>query len=451
MKEGTVLLVVALATMLAPLNSTMIAVALPRITREFGSDLATTGWLVTGYLIVMASLQPIAGKLGDRFGRRWLILGGLIYFAVVSVGAAVTTSLPLLIFFRVQQAVAGALALPNGTALIRELVPAKHRASRFGLIGALISLAAAGGPPLGGFLIEWGGWQAIFYVNLVFITPALILGWRIHSPKPKNNTKPPVFDLIGSILLSLILVGLAFIGIDYEHLGVWLTLALAALVLVMLVVFFRRELKHPDPVIQLRFFRSPTFVAAAGGVCLSNFSMYTTFLIMPVLLPARFQWSEAEVGLALTTLFASNIALAPLGGRLADRWGRRWPTVIGMLFLGVGLLPLAIFGAQIELWVLLLSLVIAGVGIGLSSAGLQTSAVESVSPKDSGVASGVFSTSRYFGSIVGSSLLAGLIGANQDQFQGINIVFLLAVLTSFAALLLSFRLRDFPEDKVFEP
>jgi len=438
-------LVVALVTMLAPLNSTMIAVALPRITTEFGSDFAATGWLVTGYLLVMASLQPIAGKLGDRHGRRWFILGGLIYFAVASLGAALTTSLPLLIFFRIQQAVAGALALPNGTALIRELVPAERRASRFGFVGALISLAAAGGPPLGGVLIEWGGWQAIFYVNLVFIVPAMILGWRIQFSKPKKEVEPPPFDLFGAVGITVILVALAVIGINFNQLGWMWGLVFAGVILIFTRIFVQKELKHPDPILKLNLFRSKTFVAAAGGVCLSNLSMYTTFLVMPILLSARFNWGEAEVGLALTALFASNIALAPLGGRLADLWGRRWPTMLGMLFLGLGMLPLAILGSQIDLWVLLLSLVVAGVGIGLSSAGLQTSAIESAPAKDAGIASGVFSTSRYFGSIVGSSIMAGLLSTNQSQFQGINLIFILATATAFAALFLSFRLNHFPE------
>jgi EmrB/QacA subfamily drug resistance transporter len=454
-REGIALLVVALTTMLAPLNSTMIAVALPRITSEFNTDLTTTGWLVTGYLIAMASLQPIAGKLGDRYGRRWFMLGGLIYFGIVSIGAALTTSLPLLIFFRVQQGVAAALALPNGTALIRELVPAERRASRFGMIGALISVSAAGGPPLGGFLIEFGGWQAVFYANLLFIVPALILGWRILPKSTRDRSKRAVaFDSWGALLLGLVLVGGAWLLIDplsakakatfAENFGFPVVTVGVSIMFILFALFIWRELRYPDPVIQFRFFRSLTFVAATGGVCLSNFAMYTTFLIIPLLLTARFSWSEAEIGFALTSLFASNIAIAPLGGRLADRWGRRWPTVVGMFILALGLTPLAWFGWQVELWIMLSSLAVAGVGLGLSSAGLQSSSVESVSPKDSGVASGVFSTSRYLGSIVGSSLLAGLLGANQDRLHEIDILFMLVVIASVAAMALTLFLQDYP-------
>jgi MFS family permease len=122
--ERVAVIAEALTTMLAPLNSTMIAVALPHVMAEFGADVASVGWLVTSYLIAMAALQPVAGTLGDRLGRRRLILGGVAWFGVASLGAATASSLFTLLFFRVQQAVAGAIARPNGAALLREVVPA---------------------------------------------------------------------------------------------------------------------------------------------------------------------------------------------------------------------------------------------------------------------------------------------------------------------------------------
>ena len=152
-RVGWILTTVALTTMLAPLNSTMIGVALPLVTAEFEVGLDESGWLVIAYLIVMASLQPVAGKLGDRLGHRRMILGGLLYFAFASIGAALAPSLYWLLAFRIQQAIAGAIALPNGTAIMRQVVPAEQRGRRFGLVGAAVTLAAAAGPPLGGVLI----------------------------------------------------------------------------------------------------------------------------------------------------------------------------------------------------------------------------------------------------------------------------------------------------------
>jgi MFS family permease len=150
--EHLVVVTVALGTMLAPLNSTMIAVALPGVMDDFDAGLASAGWLVTAYLIVMASLQPVAGKIGDRVGRRCLVLGGLTFFGLASLGAAIAPNLWLLLGFRVLQAVAGALIVPNGVALVRAVVPEARRGARFGLMGAGVAMAAALGPTVGGLL-----------------------------------------------------------------------------------------------------------------------------------------------------------------------------------------------------------------------------------------------------------------------------------------------------------
>ncbi len=178
--ERPVVFTVVLGAMLAPLNSTMIAVAMPGIIDEFDVTLVRAGWLVTAYLIGMASLQPVAGKLGDRFGRRSLVLSGLLLFGLSSLAAASAPTLWFLLAFRVLQAVAGALIVPNGAALIREVVPEERRGASFGLLGALVAMAAALGPLVGGLLVEAAGWRGIFYVNLLLVLPALVIGCLSH-------------------------------------------------------------------------------------------------------------------------------------------------------------------------------------------------------------------------------------------------------------------------------
>src|SRR5919198_1726263 len=118
---------VAISNLLVPLNSTMIVVALPQVARDLGVDVSATAWIVTSYLIAMASLQPIGGRIGDRFGRRRIMLGALVSFAAASVGAALASSLLLLAFFRLNQAIAASALAPNGVGLLREVVPAGRR------------------------------------------------------------------------------------------------------------------------------------------------------------------------------------------------------------------------------------------------------------------------------------------------------------------------------------
>jgi EmrB/QacA subfamily drug resistance transporter len=441
-KEGAVLATVALATMLAPLNSTMIAVALPIVIGEFAIDVGTGAWLVTAYLIVMAALQPVAGKLGDRLGRRPLILGGLLWFGLASVGASVAGDFALLLVFRLQQAIAGAIALPNAAALVREIVPAERRASRSGQIGAAIALAAAAGPPIGGLLVGLAGWRSIFFVNALIVLPALVLGWRA-IPRPVISPSSRQFDLAGAITLSVLLAGFAGLFSLARRPEAPFALVPGCFVIAIIgVLFLRREFLHPDPILQPRFFRRRAFAAANAAVLLSNLAMYTTLLAIPLMLSRQVGWSAIEAGFVLAALSAAMVVLAPVGGRMADRFGRRWPTVAGLSLLAVGLIPLALSGWTIDLPVLVASLGLAGVGLGLSAAGMQTAAVEAVEAQHAGVASGVYSTSRYVGSIVGSSILAGLVGLGDDR--GFSILFVIVVAAAALSAVASLGLHDRP-------
>jgi EmrB/QacA subfamily drug resistance transporter len=438
--ELAILITVVLGGILAPLNSTMIAVALPRLMEAFDVPLTSSGWLVTAYLITMASLQPIAGKLGDRLGRRRLILGGLIYFGIVSIGAATAFSFWSLLFFRVQQAISAAVVMPNGVALVREVVPAHRRAGRFGLIGASMSLTAAAGPPLGGFLIEVADWQAIFYVNLAFVLPALLLGWRV-LPTRRTRQASLSFDLAGAVLLFVLLVGTT--GLLIQNQSSILFPSIGGVVLVAIGAFFLwYEWRHPDPVLQLGFFCIQKFAAANGAVALSNLAMYSMMLGVPILLSRQGGWTSAQTGLVLTVLMATSMLFTPLGGHLADRLGRRWPAVGGLLLFTFGLLPLAFLGGAVALPILVASLGIAGIGLGLAWAGIQTSALEAVEPRQAGAASGIYATSRYLGSIVGSSVLISLLEGDGDGFVA---VFFMVTVAAFLSALVSLGLKDRPD------
>jgi len=439
--ERVAVITVALTTMLAPLNSTMIAVALPHVVAEFGADVTSVGWLVTSYLIAMAALQPVAGKLGDRLGRRRLILGGVAWFGVVSLGAATAPSLSALLFFRVQQAIAGAIALPNGAALLREVVPVERRGGRFGLVGAAVALAAAAGPPLGGLLVGIAGWRSIFYVNLLFILPTLAFGWRWIPVGPRRRIDHP-FDLAGAVLLSAGLMGITGLLTHGPKSHPVLAPMLAVALAILAAIFVRRELRHPDPVLQPRFFGRRVFAAANAAIALSNLAMYSTLLAIPILLVRRTGWTSVEVGLVLGVMSVGMVVFSPIGGRLADRLGRRGPTLAGLSLLALGLVPLALRGGGITTQALLSGLGLMGAGLGLSSAGLQTAAIEAVGSREAGVASGVFSTSRYLGSIVGSSVLAGFLGPPSDDITGFAAVFLMAVAAAFLSVLVGSALRE---------
>lgn len=440
--ERAVLLAVALCGILPPLNTTMIAVALPNLLRHLGAGVSGGGWLVACYLIAIAPIQPIAGKLGDRYGRVPLMLTGLGLFGLFSVGAGFSPDLPVLIVMRVLQGLSGALVFPNATGLIRELIPAERRAKAYGLFGSVIGISAAVGPPIGGGLTSALGWRSIFFVNVpVTAIAALVLlrivgGSRgaargVDVPAARSRADLPPFDVRGAVALALLLGGAAALALEGGRIGrAPVVVPVGAAIAVLSVVFLRRELRHPDPVLDPRLFRVRSFAAAAGGVSFGNLALYTTLLATPLLFERTTGWSDGRIGLALAVLSAPTALLSPFGGTLADRYGRRLPATLGQLVVVGGLVPLACWPSAPP-WLILTCLAIAGVGGGLTGAAQQAAAVESVPPEQAGVASGIFSTSRYVGGIAGSVALAGLL----DGRTGSGGFVALFAVTAVAALL----------------
>ena len=412
--ERAVLLAVALCGILPPLNTTMIAVALPDLLGDLHAGVSGGGWLVACYLIAIAPLQPIAGKLGDRYGRRPLMLTGLGLFGVCSVGAGLAPSLSVLIVMRVLQGIAGALVFPNATGLIRELIPADRRAQAYGVFGSIIGVSAAVGPPIGGALTATLGWRAIFFVNVpvVAIATALLLR-AVRAPEARAGRTQPPFDVAGAVALSVLLGAAAAVALEGGRIGgAAVIVPVGGAIAALFVVYLRRESRHPDPVVDPRLFRVRSFAAAAGGVSFGNLALYTTLLATPLLFERTTTWSAGRIGLALAVLSAPTALLAPLGGRLADRLGRRFPATLGQAIVMGALVPLAVWPSAPP-WTVLTCLAAAGVGGGLAGAAQQAAAVEAVDADKAGVASGIFSTSRYVGGIAGAVVLAGLLDGRQ--------------------------------------
>ena len=386
--DKAVLAAVALSGTLLPLNSTMLAVALPDIASGTGGGVAAASWLVTSYVVAMATLGPFAGRLGDRVGRRRVLLWGLVAFAAASAAAGLAPSLELLIAARLGQAIAGSLVFPNAMALLRDALPEGRRATGFGVLGSAVGVAAAIGPALGGVLVGALDWRAIFLVNVPVVAAALVLSLRaLPSASPAGRHVP-----------------------DAEP---------------------RRRREWAQPL------RVPVFGAATAAVGLSNLAMYGTLLAVPVVLAGRPGWSAADAGLALAMLSVAMIAVAPLGGRLADHRGHRLPAAGGLALLTVAVAALAAMAAEPSAAGLAAALLAAGVGLGLAGSAVQTAAVEAVDPRHASLAAGLFSSGRYAGSVLATLLLAALLGHGSEHAQAF---FALTTAAAAASTLLALRL-----------
>jgi EmrB/QacA subfamily drug resistance transporter len=438
------LLTVAVGTTLAPLNSTMIAVALPNIQEAFGVSVTATAWLVTIYLVAMAVGQPIGGRLGDLFGRRRVYLLGLAWFAIASAGCAFAPNLLTLIVFRTQQALAGALSFPNGTAMVREGIPPERRGSAYGTVGMAASAAAASGPPIGGLLVHWFGWQSIFWMNVPVVGLAILLGLR-SLPKPNEAREAAAhrahFDIAGSALFATALAALIVVPTMLKLGRPALGGLLAVAGIVVLAGFVAWELRTSAPVVDLRLFRSSAFAAACASVGLSNLVMYTTLLAMPLYLERVRGHDSRVTGLTLAALSALSALAGPIGGRWMDRRNRVLPAVSGAIALCAGVAALTVAVRSADLWPVVLALAAMGLGLGVAGASVQATAVEAVPPQRTGSASGIYSTARYLGSVIGSTALAVVFVTKPSAGASNRFTFLFAALIIAAAAAIATNTR----------
>lgn len=423
---------IALGNALVPLNSTMLVVALPFIARDAGTDLAAASWLITTYLIAMAALQPIGGRIGDRYGRRRLMIGALLYFGLASIGASLAQGLVPIAFFRLQQAVAGALIVPNGLGILRRA--AGDRAGmHFGLIGAISGTAASVGPLLGGVLVAID-WRLVFLVNVPVVALAIIFALaNVRDDAPR--TEAP-FDIAGVLALGAILAGAAWVltsaakGVDP------LLVAGALLVVAAATAFVRYESGLADPALPPMLFRIREFAAANIAISASNMSLYATLLAIPALL-ATDPATAVLIGVALFALSAAMAVLGPFVGMVIDRFGARWPPALGGLLIAGGSLATGAIVGSKDFALLLVSLLVTGAGVSFTFPATRVAAVDAVPQRYGALASGVVSTSRYFGGMIGAIVAGAALTTLPAATRSATLFAILAaggVVTSLASL-----------------
>ncbi len=431
--ERKLLLAACLATTLVPLSSTMVAVALPDLRQDFDLSVAAAVWLVNAYLVVTAAAQLMAGGLGDRLGRRRLAIVGVAGFGVFAALAAAAPVYPAAIAARCLQAAFGAMAIVNTAAAVRAAVPAGRRGRAFGMVGASATLAAASGPPIGAVAVAWAGWRGTFLFILPLVALALLAVVRWLPPDPVRAPADPAragvrrFDPFGAFLLLATLAAAAvLVNRLSEDTPLAVDIALAAATVLAAFAFVFVERRHPAPVLDLSVLRVPALAACVLAIAGGNLAMYLVLLAVPLLV----EEGGSSAGVILAPMLFGAALFAPIGGRLADRWGRRAPAVAGNVLIAVafaGLAPLDL-SEQPAMTALLLGA--AGIGLGLSTAAVQTAGAEALPAEQAGVAAGVSSSARYLGSILGTSLLALLVA----QGTGARVFTVAAVAAAIAGV-----------------
>jgi EmrB/QacA subfamily drug resistance transporter len=412
-RRWQVLLVTAVAVFMSFLDVTIVNIAFPDIRASFPhASLSRLSWILNAYSIVFAAALVPAGRLADRFGRRRFFFLGVYVFLGASVLCGAAQSVDMLIAARAVQALGGAMLVPASLGLLLPEFPLERRATATALWGATGAVAAATGPSLGGVLVDWQGWRAVFFVNLLIGLPALVPARRLLRESREPQTAFP--DALGAVLLAAGVGALALGIVQGPQWGWSSTRIVAAFTgaAVLLVAFVWRSSWHRAPVIELSLFRVRSFSVANGGSFVFSMGFYALLLCNVLFLTGVWHYSILRAGVALTPGPLMAAIAAPIGGRLSDRFGQRVVAVPGSLLFGTGALLFALdVGAQpAYASEFLPANMLGGAGIGLTFAAFGSAAVAELPRARYATGGAINNCIRQIGAVLGVSILIVLIG-----------------------------------------
>jgi EmrB/QacA subfamily drug resistance transporter len=413
-RRWKVMIVTSAAVFMALLDVTIVNIAFPDVRESFPDEpLANLSWVLNAYSVVFAAGLVPAGRLADRFGRRRMFLAGAVVFLIASVMCGLAGSAEILVAARVLQALGGATLMPTSFSLVLPEFPVEQRATATAVWTATGAVAAAVGPSLGGVLVDWQGWRAVFFVNLLIGLPALILARRLlRESKEENAIGWP--DMVGAALLA-VGVGALALGIvkgtdwGWTSGGVTWSFVVAA---VLLAVFVVRSATHRAPVIDFSLFRIRSFAVSAAGSFAFGAGFFSLLLCNVLFLTGAWHYSVLHAGAALTPGPLAAAIMAPIAGRVADRFGPRAIALPGNALFALGPLLLALnVGAEPHYWSEFFPiLLISGAGIGLSLPALGTGTVAELPRPRYATGIGIATCLRQIGAVVGVAALIAIIG-----------------------------------------
>jgi EmrB/QacA subfamily drug resistance transporter len=443
---------VGLGVLLNPLNSSMISVAIARLQNVYHLDFTVVSWIIFSFYIASAIAQPVMGKASDLFGRKKIFLTGLVVSFVASLLAPLSPIFGWLIVFRIVQAIGTSMIVSVGMAIVRIHITEKQAAA-LSVMSIFLSGAAAIGPFIGGVLIHWWDWPAIFFVNIPFVVTSFLLACRtIPKDEPPRSVALNMsfrkwFDLIdasGILLFTVGLVALLVGLLSAKSSGhVSLGHVIVGLIgLVALGAFVRHELKATSPFIPLRTFaKYPAMTWVNVEFILVNVLYYSLFFGLPSYLQIVRHVSEFHTGILMLSLGLCSLVASPIAGRWIDKSGPRPALLVSGMLMTFGSVWIVTLNQTSPVISVCLALAAFGISNGLNNVGMQAALFKS-SPKEIiGVASGIFMTSRYLGTIL-SSLLIGSVMGDKLSAGGFRLLGAILSVIALSLVFMSWRRRE---------
>ena len=453
--EYAVAIVYVAAMFVNILDSTIVTVALPTLSTEFGVDTASIQWVVTGYLLSLAVWIPASGWIGDRLGTKRVFLFAIAMFTVASALCGLAQSLNQLIAFRILQGVGGGMLTPTGFAMLMRAFPPERRAAASKVLIIPTAIAPASGPVVGGLLVDWLSWRWVFYVNLPLGIAAFVFGWifLVEHKEPRAGG----FDLPGFMLsgsgLALILYALSEgPNHGWRAPGTWIPGVLGILAFTALVFV---ELRTKYPMLQLRPIGDRLFRGTMLASTFSTAAFLGVLFAMPLFLQEVRGASAIESGLTTFPEALGVLSFGQLAGRLYPTVGPRRLMAAGLAAVALLMLSLTATGLETSDWVIRIQMFAMGACMSFVFIPLQASAFARIPPADTGRASAIYNTQRQMASALGVAIFATILSARlpdiatasapgfaEAQVNAFHAVFLAAAILALFGSLMALRIHD---------
>ena len=433
-----------LASSMAFIDGSVVNVGLPAISATFHAGAEDLPWVINAYLLPLSALLLLGGGAGDRFGRVRLLVIGTMLFGCASIGCALSPNLPLMLFARGLQGTGAALVMPNSLAILGSSFSGEARGRAIGIWASMGAVMGAGGPVLGGWLIDTVGWRSIFFLNIPLALGAIGLALAFVRDAPADK-KPQPLDIRGGVLATLGLGGLTWgLTIGSGQTG-WTNPALVSLVagLGFSIAFVGVEkARGENAMMPLALFGSASFVGLTLLTLLLYGALGALIVLIPYVLIQEAAYSGTQAGAALLPFALALALLSPIMGSLAGRIGARAPLSIGPLIVAAGFLLILRIGPDGYYWSTVFPMILTiACGMAGAVAPLTTAVLTSVDAHHTGSASGLNSAVARTGGLVATALLGGVLGAVGPRLiLGFHVAAIVCAIASIAASAAAFFL-----------
>jgi DHA2 family multidrug resistance protein len=412
-----ILIVVIMGTTMAGIDSSIVNISLPVMSKQFNCTLDEIEWVITVYMLSFSVLMPLTNWLKNRIGFFNLYIGAISLFTLGSLMCALSTSLDSLLAARVVQALGGGAMAPTSMAIISYVFPARVRGTVLGWWGLGNLVGPAMGPTLGGILTEKFGWPSIFYINLPIGILTVVLAYRYLGVLRKQPKLKLPFDLTGFVALTIFLVCLQYGIARAEVTGITSPEILATLgvALVALTFFIWIDRQKKNPIMDLTLFTNYSFVSCILVTISRSAALFGGLFLMPFLLQEQMGFSEGISGLLILPNSVFMAAMMPFAGRWSDKHGSREISMLGIALLAVSMYLFSLLDRGSSINAVIIAMTVRGLGMGLLLAPLNAATLSAVRPSEVTMASSISTLMQQVGGAIGIAVLAIITQASYNK------------------------------------